>query len=95
VNVLICASYYTFSSFIFVDRTQSDSLRSGSLICGLKVTNDFFVGFVFVVLCSLLELLLKVLLLLLISGNSLTENGIHPFSFFLYLLSSSGDIIIA
>jgi hypothetical protein len=55
----------------------------------------FFVGFVFVVLCSLLELLLKVLLLLLISGNSLTENGIHPFSFFLYLLSSSGDIIIA
>jgi hypothetical protein len=82
MNVIICASYYTFSSFIFVDRTQSDSLRSGSSICGLKVTNDFFVGFVFVVLCSLLELLL----LLLISGNSLTQRMeyIHFLSFFIY-----------
>jgi hypothetical protein len=82
MNVIICASYHTFSSFIFVDRTQSDSLRSGSSICGLKVTDDFFVDFVFVVLCSLLELLL----LPLISGNSLTQRMeyIHFLSFFIY-----------
>jgi hypothetical protein len=44
------------ASYLLTGPTQSDSPRPGSSICGLKVT----VGFVFVVLCGLLELLIVV-----------------------------------